>query len=120
MKATKEQIKQWLDMQIGAMYVSLQPLVLTEKPDIFSDDENAMVPDVQLLNIGANGRIHIDDRSLRLVAKVMELPIKVIDRFELERETDPEYRYELQMYYNGVKFMCLESERDYNERGELA
>ena len=88
MKATKEQIKQCLDMQIEAMYASLKPLVLTEKPDIFSDDEKAMVPDVQLQNIGANERVHIGNEALRLVAEVMDIPVEVIDYSSLkERQT---------------------------------
>ena len=112
MKATVEQIKQWLDMQIGMNIVQHQSLVLTEKKDIFDD---VMVPDVVLKNISATDHIHINDESLRVVVEALDLPVEVIDR-----ETDPSYRYELRFVYNGVTFLSIESETEYRERGELA
>lgn len=115
MKATKNQIKQWLDMQIGAMYVQHQKLTLTEKIDYLSDEAGKIIPDVVLTNISRTDHIHIGNEELRYVAEVMELPIAVIDR---ERDTD--YGYELQFYYNGVKFIALESEEEYKKNGELA
>lgn len=115
MKATKEQIKQWLDMQIGVMYTQHLKLTLTEKIDYLSEEAGKIVPDVVLSNYSKTDHIHIGDEALRYVADIMELPIAVIDRPE-----DRDYRYELQFYYNGVQFMALETEKDYKKRGELA
>lgn len=116
MRATKEQIKQWLDTQIGAMYIQYNALTLTEKIDYLSDDERGeIVPDVVLKNFSSTDHVHIGNKALRYVAKIMELPIVVVPR-----ENDEDYPYELQFYYNGVQFMALESEEAYKENGELA
>lgn len=114
MKASKQQIKDWLDVQIGLNKAASQSLVLTTTKDIFSDD---VVPDVQLRNISVANYIHLNDESLRLVANALELPITVDDRGE---DYDKCVRYELSFIYNGMKFLALESESDYVERGELA
>ena len=115
MKANKREIKQWLDMQIGAMTIYQQRLTLTEKIDYSADDRGDIVPDVVLKNYSATEAIHISNEALRYVAKLMELPIAVV-----ERADDNDYRYELQFYYNGVQFFALESEEDYKKNGELA
>lgn len=114
MKATKEEIKKWLDTQIGMMNVQDYRLVLTEKPDMF--DEDKIVPDVILRNISHQNYVHLGSDAFRLVAKVMELPVAVTDKFE----DDPDFRYELEFWYNDVKFIALESEREYKKNGELA
>lgn len=116
MKASKQQIKDWLDVQIGLNKAASQSLVLTTKKDIFSDDEE-IVPDVKLQNISVANYIHLNDGSLRLVANALELPITVSDRGE---NYDKFARYELSFIYNGMKFLTLESESEYAERGELA
>lgn len=115
MKATKEQIKQWLDMQIGAMTVYQQRLTLTEKIDYLADERGDIVPDIILKNFSATTAIHIGNDALRCVATVMELPVTVIDR-----EGDMDYRYELKFYYHEVEFFALESENEYKKNGELA
>lgn len=103
MKATKEQIKQWLDTQIGVMYVQGQKLTLKE-------------PDVVLCNYSYQHYIHIGNDALRYVAKEMNLPVTVTDKFK----DDPDFRYELAFWYNGVKFSALESEKEYEQNGEPA
>lgn len=115
MRATKKEIKQWLDTQIGAMYIQYSELTLTEKIDYLSDARGEIVPDVVLKNYSNTDHVHIGNEALRYVAKIMELPITVIPR-----EKDKDYPYELQFYYNGVQFMSLESEEAYKENGELA
>ena len=110
-QATKTQIKEWLDMQIGIMYAQSQKLVLTEKKDILNENTT---PDIILRNISAMRYVHIGNEALRFVAKVMDLPIAVIER------EDESFRYELEFWYNGVKFVALESEREYKNNGELA
>lgn len=107
MKATKEQIKQWLDTQIGVMYVQSQRLTLTEK---------SASPYRVLCNYSYQSYIHIGNDALRYVAKEMNLPITVTDKFK----DDPDFRYELVFWYNGVKFSALESEKEYEQNGELA
>lgn len=108
-KVKKEEIKKWLDTQIGVMNVQAQRLTLTEIPDIF--DEDKLVPDLVLHNLSSCNYIHLGSQALRFVAKVMELPITVKDKFKDE----PEVRYELEFWYNGVKFIALESEDAYKE-----
>ena len=108
-KVKKEEIKKWLDTQIGVMNVQAQRLTLTEAPDIF--DEDKLVPDLVLHNLSSCDYIHLGSKALRFVAKVMELPITVKDKFSDE----PEVRYELEFWYNGVKFIALESEDAYKE-----
>lgn len=115
MKATKEQIKQWLDMQIGAMTIQKQRLTLTEKINYLDDEEGKIIPDVVLRNFSSTNAIHIGNDALRYVATVMELPVTVIDR-----ESDRDYRYELKFYYHEVEFFALESENEYKKNGELA
>lgn len=115
MKATKNQIKQWLDMQIGVMAVQNQKLTLTEKIDYLSDEDGKIVPDLVLVNYSRTDHIHIGNEELRYVAEVMELPISAT-----ERKGDEDYKYELQFLYNDVPFIALESEEDYKKRGELA
>lgn len=115
MKATKKEIKQWLETQIGIMYVQNQKLTLTEKIDYLSDERGEIVPDIRLSNIHSSDYLHIAAPALRYVANLLELPIAVV-----EKEGDESYPYELQFYYNGVKFMALETEEEYKERGELA
>lgn len=102
MKATKEQIKQWLDMQIGAKAIQRQELALT--------------PRRRLINMSRSDYIHINSEALRVIAKELEFPVAVIDKGEYVRD----YRYELQFYYNGVQFLAIETEHDYKKRGELA
>ncbi len=114
MKATKEEIKKWLDTQIGVKNVQAQGLTLTEAPDIFN--ENKLVPDLILHNFSSCDYIHLGNMALRFVAKVMELPVTVTDKFK----DDPECRYELEFTYNGVRFIALESETNYEKNGELA
>ncbi len=116
MKATKEQIRQWLDMQIGAKAIQCQELVLTEKIKYVDIDEGKIVPDVTLINLSRCGHVHLNSEAFRLIADVLEFPIAVIDKGEDVQD----YRYELQFYYNGVKFLAIETESDYKERGELA
>lgn len=115
MKATVAEIKEWLDIQVAVYHLEHKRLVLTEKKDIFSDDENKMVPDIKLGNISASDHVHINDESLRLVAEAMKLPIEVVDR----GDEDKNYRYQLSFMYNEVRFLSIESEDEYNERGEL-
>jgi hypothetical protein len=102
MKATKEQIRQWLDMQIGAKAIQCQELALT--------------PRRRLINMSRCDYIHINSEALRAVAKELEFPVVVIDK----GEDVADYRYELQFYYNGVKFLAIETEKDYKKNGELA
>ena len=115
MKATKKEIKQWLDTQIGAMYVQYNVLTLTEKIDYLSDERGEIIPDIILKNYSNTDHVHIGSDALRYIAKIMELPIAVVTR-----ESDEDYPYELQFYYHGVQFMALESEKAYKENGELA
>lgn len=114
MKVTKEAIKKWLDTQIGVMNVQAQRLTLTETPDMFNEDK--LVPDVVLHNLSSQNYIHLGSKALRFVAKVMELPITATDKFNDE----PDVRYELEFTYNGVRFIALESEANYEKNGELA
>lgn len=115
MKATKKEIKQWLETQIGVMYVQNQRLTLTEKIDYLSDARGEIVPDIRLRNVHSSDYLHIDAPALRYVANLLELPIAVEDR-----DGDELYPYELSFYYNEVKFIALETEEEYKERGELA
>ena len=114
MKATKEEIKKWLDTQIGVMNVQAQRLTLTEVPDVI--DEDKLVPDLVLYNLSSQNYIHLGSDAFRFVAKVMELPITVTDKFKDESEC----RYELDFWYNGVKFIALESEANFEKNKELA
>lgn len=114
MKVTKEQIKQWLDTQIGIMNVQAQTLTLTEAPDMF--DKDKLVPDSVLRNLSSQNYIHLGSEAFRLVSKVMELPITATDKFKDE----PDVRYELEFTYNGVRFIALESEANYEKNRELA
>jgi hypothetical protein len=114
MKATKEEIKKWLDTQIGVMNVQAQRLTLTEVPDVL--DEDKLVPDLVLHNLSSCYYIHLGSQALRFVAKVMELPVTVTDKFKDE----PDVRYELEFTYNGVRFIALESETNYDKNKELA
>lgn len=114
MKATKEEIKKWLDTQIGVMNVQAQRLTLTETPDIFNEDK--LIPDLVLHNLSSQNYIHLGSEAFRFVSKVMELPVTATDKFK----DDPDVRYELEFTYNGVKFIALESEANYEKNKELA
>ena len=105
---TKANIKSWLDMQIGAMRIQNIELTVTEKPALFDEDE--IVPDLTLTNCSRNHYIHISSRSLRYIAKMLDLEITAEDR-----SADPDYKYEISFIYNGVRFISLESEKEYNE-----
>lgn len=102
MKATKEQIRQWLDMQIGAKAIQHQTL--------------ALMPKRQLINLSRSDFIHINSEAIRAVAKELDVPVTVIDK----GEDVMDYRYELQFRYNGVTFLAIETEKDYKKRGEPA
>lgn len=114
MMATKKEIKQWLETQIGVMYIQRQTLTLTEKIDYLSNERGEIVPDIRLRNLHNSDYLQIDSQALRYVANLLELPIAVEDR------EDDFYPYELSFYYNEVKFIALEKEEEYKERGELA
>lgn len=101
MKATKEQIIQWLDLQIGAMYIQRQVQILT--------------PKVKANNLSKCDYIHISSKALRFIAKELDLPITVSDR----GDTD-EYKYELEFRYKDIKFLSIESAKEYRKNGELA
>lgn len=102
---TTYDIKQWLDTQIEAK--RLQNISLT----IEEHDEG---PNDTLNNFSACDYIHIGGKGIRYVAKRLDLPIYVTSR-----KSDTENPYEISIVYKGERFLGIESEKEYNERGAV-
>lgn len=115
-KATEKEVKAWLDTQVAVYHLEKQMLVLTEKRDFLSDDDNAMMPDIKIKNLSSCDHVHINNEAFRIVAKMFNLDVNVKDRGK--DKTD--FRYEFTFEYNGVKFLAIEAEEEYEKYGALA
>lgn len=104
MGATRKQIEEWLNMQMGIAIASQTELLL-EKGDVETGNKS-----LRLRNFSSRGYIQIDDRALRYVAKKLNLEIE-----ETYHSDDPDVMYHLEIVHNGMSFIALESEEDHEK-----
>ena len=103
-KATEKQILAWLDAQIRAS--KLMHKTLSLGPDEVYD---------RLSNYSVSDEIHIGGRSVRKLAKMFGFELKS-EPFDVD---DPKYDVMVSFTYKGVKFMGIESAKEYKEAGEI-
>ena len=103
-KATKKQIREWLDEQIKASQIMHKTLSLG--PDEIYD---------RLSNYSVSDEIHIGGRNVRTLAKMFGFELKS-EPFDVD---DPEYDKKVSFIYKDVKFMGIESADEYKEAGEI-
>lgn len=102
---TSKEIRDWMDNQIEAK--RLQSLrVIVEEHDDGVDD--------YLSNLSACDYIHIGAEAIRYIADRLDITIYVT-----ARKRDSDNPYELALFYKGEKFIGLETEAEYTERGAV-
>jgi len=100
-KATKAQLKKWLDNQLKANKIMHERLKLGEHGT--------------LSNYSASERgIHIGGESVRALAEIFGFELKAT-----KWSDDPEYEYQVLFVYEGVIFFGIESADEYKEAGEI-
>lgn len=111
--ATEQEVRDWLDIQIGAMKAQNLRLVLTEKENtLFSmlEDEESKEPDIKLINCSANNYIQLYAPGFMYVAKLIGAPITCS-----RRSDEPEYAWDCTFDYHNATFFCILTEDQYNE-----
>ena len=102
---TTYDITQWLTTQIEAKRLQNISLTIEEHNDGVDD---------MLQNFSASDYIHIGAKGIRYIAEMLDLPIYV-----RSRKSDAENPYEISIVYKGERFVGIETEKDYNERGAV-
>lgn len=102
---TTIEIKDWMDKQIEAKRLQNLRLIVEEHDDDIDD---------YLSNLSANDYIHIGGEAIRYIADRLNMPIYVT-----ARKNDATNPYELTLFYNGEKFIGIETEEEYKERGAV-
>lgn len=105
MRVTCKQIREWMDKQIEAKKIQNERLVIEPHEDGIDDE---------LANLSANEYIHIGSESVRFISDLLDIPMYVT-----KRRRDSENPYELTIFYKGEKFIGIETEAEYNERGAV-
>ena len=104
MGATRKQIEDWLNMQMGIAIASQTELTL-EKGDVETGKRV-----LRLSNYSSRDYIQIGNEPLRYVAKKLNLEIE-----ETYNSDDPDVMYHLEIVHNGMKFIALESKEDHEK-----
>lgn len=104
MGATRKQIEDWLDMQMG-LTLACNTELLLEKGDDKKDKW-----DLKLQNYSSRDYVQIGSKPLRFVAKKLNLEIE-----ETYNSDDPDVMYHLEIIHNGMKFIAIESEDDHKK-----
>ena len=102
---TSTEIREWLDKQIEAKKLQNIRLIVEEHEDRIDD---------YLSNLSATNYIHIGSEAVRYVAKALGLPLYVTSR-----PHDEQNPYEVVVFYNGERFLGIETEEEYLERGAV-
>lgn len=97
-------IDEWMNKQIEAKKLQHLVLVVEEHDDDIDD---------KLTNLSANNCIHIGAEAVRYIADRLGTPIYVTSR------KNSDIPYELALFYKGEKFIGIESEAEYRERGAV-
>lgn len=102
---TRTEIKNWMDKQIEAMNIQSMRLVVEKHEDGVDDT---------IGNLSSQNYIHIGGESVRYIADRLGLDLCVTGR-----KRDPENPYEVFILYKGIKFIGIETEAEYQEKGAV-
>lgn len=97
-RLTVEEIKRWLDAQIGSN--AIQNMVLEEGK-------------VKISNISAVNTVHMRPTVVRLIAERLDIELGHSIRKDID------YPHTIYFTYNDTKFFGLESEEEYQKNGAV-
>lgn len=102
MAVSTAQIRDWMDIQVGAYNDARTRLVVNDEGDYLNN-----------ISVHDDG-IHLASDALRFVAEKLSLDLCV------KKRKDDDYPYEVFVIYKDTVFFDIESEADYLEKGPVA